>query len=668
MRINGCRQWLLHNPRARHSLAERYAIRRMKGIAFCRCIHFFDLYYLRPQYDEQGIATFDPGFYKTTPYPSPEYHWHVNEARMMHRNVAGVGPRGAAKTVGICAKPTCLQLISRPNFPISYATSKDDLAERFGESVKFSLYHNQRIIDDWTKESEFRGRIQPPKGEPQGMSSFKLGNRSSLFCTSAQSRQRGDRPLVYILDDPEWDATNSTPMEELRGWFEKMLFNIVLPMLRQSGTNFVWTGTFVSQQHFLWHVMETKKIILPDGTQQEVSAEPRFNKWYRIIQPAFIERTKLQRNKRTGETRKKTYFISCWPHMWPVDEAQKKELDLPDDADTMEDLKEILGIPVFEAEMMARPGTGTGAHFPEHTKEKHGYWFERYDDLFHDKPYLSQTLLCWSRTENKKLVDVKMPLHEFCTKFARFVTSDPSDTATAHSDFKTAVCMALTDHNELFILDCWQDQCDEPEQVQASLEMCARWRAMVWAIEALRSGASLCSSAQEAIKMEAMAAYNVDYLPEILALKGGGLQAAKCDKIGAMKWRYSHGLIKYWWDGRGANDTAWPMMFYQSENFKKIGSDNTGLQKDDLIDTVSMSRFVLAGVPDINQPIEDAPNDLLTRLKNGEKIDPRTGISLFVLAFPHMDRKDLEELYMANRNRKQKVEADYYSDVFEGVA
>lgn len=288
-RVNAVRQHLVPGP-----LPER-------ADRFVRALHFFDAYYLQPEVID-GDKVWDSYFYDL-PLPSPPLHDLMSRSLIMYRTSLEVGPRGFAKTK-LTAKECLVQMLAEPTFQITYGTSTNDLTELFGDSVKFQVESNERINDDFGPE--YGGYLKPHKGQGAwGMTNFKLTNRSGLFCTSAESRQRGLRPRVYYLDDPEWDPKQSTSMEVLRLGCENLIFRQALPMVMRAGARLAWRGTFVSKQHYLWQAAQV------NGEGKPL--DDRFGVWFRLIIPLVLVSP-------DGTQR------SAWPHMWPIDDAERARL------------------------------------------------------------------------------------------------------------------------------------------------------------------------------------------------------------------------------------------------------------------------------------------------------------------------------------------------------
>lgn len=618
-RVNACRQWLLPGTRIE------------KGERFAECLRFFDAYYLTADIAEDGTILWDPLFIDhDLRRPRPLFHWTIFRSAGSVRKTAFVGPRGSAKTKGIFAPMIMMPMISKPTLKITYATSTNELAEEMGDDTKFQLYNNERILEDWCPE--YDGRVKPSRSEgKQGMGAYKLSNRASFFATSAQSRQRGQRPHFYFLDDPEWDPKHSTAVEVLAEGMEQLLFSIALPMVQQPGTHLVWGGTFVSLRHYLWQAMQVETITV-DGQLVERSVEKRFGSWRRIIQPAADIVTTPE-----GPVRR-----SVWPEMWPTDVAEKTRLNLPEDTQTLDDIEEEIGTDRFQTEFMANPGQGKGAYFPALTDNDHFYWVreETIDEDLTLNPSRSRAVFEFMRKTGASYTKVSLPVAEIFARFPRFMLCDASDTATKLSDFKTAMCLCLTDHNELLILDHWSDQCEEDDQINEIFKMGDRWLVSVIDPEEIKSGRHLKEALLARVQTRASDVLQVSHMPQVRGFNPGPTE--KTDKIKAIRWRFTSAKVKL--PKHLRHEPPMRRLITQIANFHPY-ADNGGLAKDDDIDTLAMHPYVVKTTPFLSKPQEAKDTSPLARMKMGEVLDEK-GRSLY-RQINNLSAKDLDEILEA---------------------
>jgi phage terminase large subunit-like protein len=582
-RVNACRQWLI---------PEEDPIDR--GNHLVASVWFFDHYYLWP--DEE--ADVNPLFYDDTPLETPEFHWVLLRQWASYRLTAAVAPRGSAKSYLNC-KDMLLRMITRPAYSFVYATSTHPNAREVGERIKRQLIHNQRLHDDFAPE--FDGRIVPRRGEGSFSTEHMiLNNGSWLRLLSASSKQRGGRPRRYRLDDPEYDPKATTPMSVLRAYMDELLFKIVIPMVTRPDTGVDWVGTFVSKRHYLWHAMQLEET--PDGPRAK---DPRFNRWSRLVIPAAIEENGV--------------LSSCWPEMWPTTRAERMQLAATrprfKDALSLEEIRETIGTANFNSEYLANPGDGGSSFFGELDEVAHGWTLEDIDENI-GRPLTSGASIVWYEKRNDQVERMKMPIADFLTKYARlFMTADTSHTTGTDSDFKVCCLMAVTPQNDLFVLDLWARQGQESELVKACFELADRWRCPTIHPEAVRQGVSLYNALNSIVSTRARDMAGVEHLPKIVKLNPG--MAEKQDKIAGLQFRFEHGKIKLplW----RRDQLPWRHLFDQIESFNPEAQDG-GLEKDDCIDAVAMSQFILKGRLS-RAPGAVADKTLFERLRDGEFIE-----------------------------------------------
>ena len=583
-RVNACRQWLIPEENL-----------ETRGNNLVASVWWFDRYYLWPD-DE---ADFNPLFYDDMPLETPDFHWVLLRQWASYRLTAAVAPRGSAKSYLNC-KDMLLRLITRPAYSFVYATSTHPNAREVGERIKRQLIHNQRINDDFSPEYD-GNRIVPRRGEGSFSTEHMiLNNGSWLRLLSASSKQRGGRPRRYRLDDPEYDPKSSTPMSVLRAYMSELLFKIVIPMVTRPDTGVDWVGTFVSKRHYLWHAMQ-----LDDTPEGQRAKDPRFNRWSRLVIPAAIEEN--------GS------MMSCWPDMWPTTREERMKLAVTrprfKESLSLEEIRETIGSANFASEYLASPGDGEGAFFGDLDDVKHGWWFEEIDDRL-DQPLATTTYICWHERRGDELSLQRMPLPDFLRSYVRtFITADTSHTSGKDSDFKVCCLMAVSPQNDLFVLDLWARQGQESELVRGIFEMADRWKCPTVHPESVRQGVSLYNALSSIVSTRANDMAGVEHLPKIVKLNPG--ISEKQDKIAGLQFRFEHGKIKLplW----RRDQLPWRHLFDQIESFNPEAQDG-GLEKDDCLDAVAMSQFILKGRLSKAGPAA-AQKTLFERLRDGDFIE-----------------------------------------------
>jgi hypothetical protein len=283
-RVNGIRQWRVKQD-----------TRLGMGQAYVASLRFFDMYYLHA--DEE--VEFDPMFYDDEPLPTPLMHYDIARQWASQRLCIAIAPRGSAKSF-LVKKSILLEMLSQPTYSVVYATSSGDNTKYMGQTIRDQFSLNQRVQDDFNPECP-DGHLVPKRGEaPFGQTYMVLMNGSWLRCISAESKQRGMRPRLYVLDDPEFDPKASTSMQLIRDYMDTLLFRMVLPMVMRKGCGCRWLATFVSKRHYAWHAMDT----ITSRSGRKKAVDSRFENWDRII----------IRSEYTDSEGKRQ---SCWPEMWP---------------------------------------------------------------------------------------------------------------------------------------------------------------------------------------------------------------------------------------------------------------------------------------------------------------------------------------------------------------
>lgn len=610
-RVNGMRQWMLgYDAHARlvrggpcnfYELTpgEKRRVMLRKGDAMVASVRLFNRMYLVPGHDEAGEKVWDPLFYGTTILPRPKFHDDGLRLHATNKYLAEVEPRGSAKTTDL--RISCLmKMATRPAHDIVYTTASHPLAEITGDKIKYQLQENALLNDDFAPE--YGGFFKPDRGASSwGITYFVARNRASFKISSVESVQRGLRPNDYVLDDPEWDPASSTDMQITRDEMDHLITRVIMPMVQHPGATLWWRGTFVSQRHFLWAAMEDQTVVGPDGKPLTEAVIEGFREWKRRIVDVLEE---------TPEGLK-----SVWSHMWPTDEEEKRRLGLPEETRTLLQVEKAMTTPAFMAEMRGKPGTGGAAYFGKLTEREHGYWYDEdtIDTSITLRPTGSKAVLCWYRGD--KLL--KLPLHEFVRKYPTFITIDPAYTENATSDFKVVTCMAVSDTNELFVLDTWRSN-KEPVNTmnQQAFQMAERWGSVAICPEKVKESHSAIAGLMEIVRTRASDVMGVTHLAQVKPI-AVPTTIDKTSKIAALQYRFQYGKIKLPMKMRGSD--KWRPLFNQIQDFNPHAAGG-GLKKDDDLDTVCMSQFVVK-LPRVLGAVQAPMEDSLVRWRRGEKTD-----------------------------------------------
>jgi phage terminase large subunit-like protein len=584
-RVNATRQWLCtHSTRQEHANA------------YVASLRFFDSYYLWPDHDPS--VEFDPGFYDDDPLPSPVMHYDIARQWGTNRLCITIAPRGSAKSF-LIRKSMMMELASKPRRSIIYATSSNDNTMMCGNALKVQFDNNERINDDFAILTDY-DNLKPARGErPWGAGHFELRTGSWLRCISAESKQRGGRPQLYVLDDPEYDPKASTSMEIIRDYMQVLVFKVVLPMVMRRGTGCRWLATFVSKRHYAWHAMSVDN--------HARSIDSRFDNWDRMIIRSEYE-------DKDGNIQ------SCWPEMWPATIEQKKELAAKYDDQSylqsvsLEEIKEQIGLANYLSEYMARPGDGDEVYFPELREEDHGYVITGTDE----DPWSDQARILWHhRNEEGEFVRKNQTLPDFLRQSRMFMTVDTSYTSGPDSDSKVCCVMAINADNDLFVLDMWAAKATQQTLITEVMAMAEKWKCPSIHVEAIKEGITVYNDLTSIVSTRDRQYAGMGFLPRIAKFNPGFQE--KVAKISSLLRRFELAKIKFPLTSRMRK--PWSTLFNQIAEFNPEAPDG-GLQHDDEIDSVAMSMFVIRGR--VGRPVEAPPPDTrspLQKMKDGELRD-----------------------------------------------
>jgi len=495
------------------------------------------------------------------------------------------------------------------------------MAKRVGENIRYQLYENTRLNDDWGPEEEFpNGKIEPSRNSgAKGSDYFTLGNRASIVCTSINSIQRGLRPKRYVLDDPEYDADGEAA-DDLTAKTSHFLRVVVKPMLQRPGAGIDWTGTYVTRRHLLYQAMQTEERVRSDGKVVKVSADPLFNRWHRMLVPVASE---VHVPAPEGEE-PQTKIQSCWPHMWPSDEEERTALGLSDEHPTLKQIEEDVGTPVFLSEYMHKPGEGGAQFFPdpyedkdgEKAQDKFGWWYgpNTIDESLDVAPWKSHAVVKWVSNGEPK----QMPMNAFLRNCSVFCTVDTADTNGPTSDRKVAMVLAYGFNNETFVLDMVSSNAySHPEFVKRVLLLAVKWRCPTIHPERIKIGVMVESDLRDLIVRGAHLVVDSDFLPAVKGFHPGFTD--KQTKISALLTEFEYGKIKFPWDMRLKG--GFKRLMEQVRNFNPASKDG-GLDKDDEIDCLAMKKYVVRRAPVSEQEEKESRiKKLCDMLRNGQTTD-----------------------------------------------
>lgn len=602
-RVCASRQWLV--PLTDMPSHPRFSARDLVGDAAAASHFFFDNYYLRPD----PSVDFDPHYYDVPPLPTPDFHLDLVRLWAMYRQAITLAPRGGAKTT-VCCTDILKRLVTAPAYSMVYGTLVHGSAMQRSEAVRDQAYHNLRINDDFSPE--YGGPLRPAKNDAStGVELWHLRNKSWLRPISTEGRIRGIRPRRFRLDDPEHDEKASTSMVSVRENMERLVNRVILPMVLQFGRGVDWTFTHVSKRHFAWHVMATDPT--PSGP---VSRDPRFSYWARY------EIQQLRTNPVTQQPE------SCWPEMWPLDAAERERLNLAPDTPTIAEIRALMGEKAWLAEYQGLPGDSEERCFPliAEREADFSFSFSNVDEDLDENPRFSHARVHFRVKTSDSVEDQSLPFQELLRRGNVFACSDYSYTSGPASDFKTCVVM-LHDPvtNILFVLDLWGEQCGKDKAIRECFRLCDKWRCPILHVETVKGSITFYNELADIVRTKGPEHLGLSFMPAIHPLKPGVEE--KAQKIESLSFRFLHLLIKF--PMHRKSEAPMRHLLAQIEGFNPE-AQNCGLEHDDFIDTIAMSKFVLKGRRRLSSPSpHPSSRPLLSRLMSGEVHDAR-GVPLGV--------------------------------------
>jgi len=506
---------------------------------------FFEAYYLA-EYDIQDDGHSIPFFKRYV----PNANFHLELLRDFHghdHNVWGA-PRGFAKSFKFALQLPMFLMVTRPNFSVALCLATDRMVGRRVEYIRSQLTRNERVIQDW-------GDLKYTRGE--GLWSahqISLKNGSSLEGFSVTGRKRGERPDLFLLDDPEYDPDKSTDVAALRDHLDRTVFKQIMPMLR-SGSKFLWLGTTINRRGLLYHALQ--------------GDDPRFAQFNRRRYKAF-------------EVLPDGTIVLLWPEMASYEWLMEQ--------------KKRMGAGNFSAEYLNEPVAEEDRVFHIHPT------YDTYEVLgdLSTGPYESEAeLRYWSlprghkaeTTEGAELV--VMPFSQFMKKHVKAVvmTVDYASTVTATSDFSVVCVTGFTPDLNMWLLDIWHGKVADAGLVNLIWKYGSQWLPRVVACE----DQSILDLLQIRMAEFISAGQDSGWRPRPYHLKHGGRSApSKAQRIKSQEWRFTSHRIKLPLSRQ--HEKHWAPLFRQIDDFT---TDLNLLEHDDAIDAaLGMPQYVVRISPD----------------------------------------------------------------------
>lgn len=503
---------------------------------FVTAWNFFRRTYLMPT---------PPGFfYGSDLVESPPIHYQmIGDVATYDYNLHGL-PRGYSKST-LADEVQLLLALSRPRFPVALCLASDSLiGERF-EIFQRQFEENEFILADW-------GSMKPSKGSgswSQHILSLNNGSRMRGFPVQGRKRGTRPRPRLLILDDPEYDPTGSTDMTKLREDFDRLLFNVLLPM-GQKGMALWWLGTVITKQGSLYRAF--------------YGNDSRFERWNRVLLSAEVE-VKKSDGEMTTEP--------LWAAMHDTEDLQL--------------LRDTMGAAAFGAEYMNNPGVGSEATF-QMDSVRHNY--EVGEGGLEPEPLLSPTIITY-RAKEKSSDEFKVhetPAYELFPAMYRMLLTDYAPTVSKHSDYSAIAVLGFQRPMDvLWVLDAFVGKVTDDTLMKTIWRLGQRWRPQVVGIEAVSLQQKLADSV--GVYLDRMAELGPKtWYPKVVPIRYP-YGVSKQDRISGLQWRFTSDRIKLPFARR--NSGAMAMLFQQFENFRADARDGN-LMHDDILDAVSMYQQV----------------------------------------------------------------------------
>ncbi|KKN04205.1 hypothetical protein LCGC14_1099770 [marine sediment metagenome] len=420
-----------------------------------KLVESWDLFrnlYLRPR---------DQAFYQSGFHPSPSFHYQMIRDLGTYARNCQAAPRGFGKSVVIGIEVPLLLLLTRPHFSIAMAMATDKLIDaRFGR-LMMEFEENPHIRHDF-------GKIKPPRGAAKTWNHHRLqlhNNGALIEGFSIMGRKRGTRPILFLMDDPEFDSEETSGAANsqyvITEKYEQILFRQIVPMLAK-GSSIFWVGTMINRRCLLYKSCED-------------SDDTRFKVWMRRVYKA----------------EDKTRTKPLWESAWSLDFLKAREAEMGTAAYTTEYLNTPL---TDETKLLHIDETLNEFNIPD--------WAELAPA---DKKCLlgSDIKVKWNQRvriegpDNSLAFDIESHTETAKKIFGsmyRVATVDTASGLTAKHDYRAITILGYDHHNCLWVLDAWQGRCRDSQFYPILYEMARLWQVKVMGIEAYGTTGSLVDS------------------------------------------------------------------------------------------------------------------------------------------------------------------------------
>ena len=514
----------------------------------------------------------DASFYKNGFEESPEFHFDLIHDLGEYARNAWAAPRGYAKSTVLILEAPLLLALTVPNYEMMLSFSTDKQVEDRFDTLIHQLTQNPMILRDF-------GTMQPKRGRAiWNHHHLHLMNGSIIKGQSVMGKKRGGRPRLFLLDDPEYDpeSPSQAAAQILLEKFEVILFKQIIPML-EKGSSIFWIGTLISRRSFLHHATQ--------------SDDPRFDNWNR----------KVLRGVATDlDDPEKVHLL--WPEKWPLDflEARKKEI----------------GPSAFASEYCNDPISDQEKIFAIDPR-KNEYTVD--GDFDWKNPLAHTGLIKWNERidkqgEHRVYKEFEKPFKDQVAPMFRILLFDYDSGLGQYNDYSCSVVIGYDTYNTLWFLDVWQGRAKDDTLERIIYEKGLAWRPRVLGIEAVSIQMNFAEAVQEYIE-ESEAQNAVPWRIRVFPITYPS-RVSKAQRIAGLEWRFAPGRIKY--PAHLAHVWPYTDLYSQTSDFTP---DLALLPHDDVIDTISMSQFIVKSRGGKYRP-EARKSSLLKRIIDNKPMAP----------------------------------------------
>jgi hypothetical protein len=566
---------------------------------------FFRDYYLLPRPKGE--------FYKHGRVRSPDMHYGWIYFWEKHQLSVTAAPRAAAKST-LIKENILRKIVSRPYWETVLFLAKMDFLTPTFDDLMIQIEHNEAIVNDF-------GVLKPKSREGiWNHHQIKLRNGAMLTGMPLMGAALGKRPHEIYFDDVEKSEDMVVSPSELIAQFQSFFFNVVYPMADNFEVAIRVVGTLLSRRTFI-HWLHTTE-------------DPRIDDWRRLFHAVvYVDKEGKEQDE--------------WPEKmgreWQA--VQKRRM----------------GQAAFAAQYMNDPGTEAERVLQIHP-ELNTYWVEDEDDALVNDPLNSKALMVshqlagWDDSLKDRdaapiPASIVRPFGETVQKMRRFIVVDWAKTISESSDFSCIHVMGIENSKDyrdtLWSLDLWLGKKPTEEVIRRAYLMALKWSVPLVAVEAYPVQMEFA----ERLKYDLPSMYGEGEVPcRVLHVKFPA-RYSKADKITGLHWRFRQFRLKL--PSHLRRLPGYRELWYQIENFTE---DLALLRHDDAIDT--LATHLAIGKPSApSGPDEHIVRDAITKLRDGEYVDPDSGISTMSgINASEIPNDVLEDMFQKRWEHLQEVE------------